>query len=221
MLGYLIKEWAKNNKILGGHFGHLTSYAWLLLTIHYLQIIKPPILPCLQKIFLTNPKPSEVLIEYPTKIKNQKISKEVTKTDFLQNHENKQIIIDIAKTDVYFEKNLDLVRQYMEKNNDKNTAKISELLIGFFKYYSNDFNVFFHNLSIKKAELYTISIKEGKLIPRIKMDKNSVFSIEDPFDIHYFPGKLLKKKSSQAKIVLAKLKKSYENSLLGLFDFNF
>ena len=48
-LGVLVKIWAKNNGICNGQ-DFLSSYCYIILVIAFLQNLKEPILPCLQKI---------------------------------------------------------------------------------------------------------------------------------------------------------------------------
>eukprot|EP00929_Paragymnodinium_shiwhaense_P085485 TRINITY_DN4587_c0_g1_i1.p1 TRINITY_DN4587_c0_g1~~TRINITY_DN4587_c0_g1_i1.p1 ORF type:complete len:873 (-),score=108.18 TRINITY_DN4587_c0_g1_i1:211-2829(-) len=47
-LGRLVKDWAKQHELVGTADGYLNSYAYILLTIHYLQAIQPPVAPNLQ-----------------------------------------------------------------------------------------------------------------------------------------------------------------------------
>ena len=47
-LTFLIKHWAKQRKINDPFRGTLSSYAYVLMTIHFLQQLSPPVLPCLQ-----------------------------------------------------------------------------------------------------------------------------------------------------------------------------
>jgi len=49
-LGYIIKYWAKRRKINDPYTGTLSSYAFIILLINFLQRCDPPILPCLQQI---------------------------------------------------------------------------------------------------------------------------------------------------------------------------
>jgi len=44
----LIKSWAKNYGVCGAHLGNLSSYAWTIMVIHYLQLLK--MLPALQTL---------------------------------------------------------------------------------------------------------------------------------------------------------------------------
>lgn len=49
-LGALVKSWAKSNDLVGTADGHLNSYAYVLLVIHYLQCTSPPVVPNLQRL---------------------------------------------------------------------------------------------------------------------------------------------------------------------------
>eukprot|EP00747_Dinoflagellata_sp_TGD_P122103 gnl/TRDRNA2_/TRDRNA2_173552_c5_seq6.p1 gnl/TRDRNA2_/TRDRNA2_173552_c5~~gnl/TRDRNA2_/TRDRNA2_173552_c5_seq6.p1 ORF type:complete len:539 (+),score=73.94 gnl/TRDRNA2_/TRDRNA2_173552_c5_seq6:85-1701(+) len=49
-LGTLVKMWAKRHELVGTPDGCLNSYAWALLTIHYLQSVNDPVVPNLQKL---------------------------------------------------------------------------------------------------------------------------------------------------------------------------
>lgn len=48
-LGFCIKYWAKRRKLDKPYTGTLSSYAWVLLVINFLQQRNPPVLPCLQR----------------------------------------------------------------------------------------------------------------------------------------------------------------------------
>ena len=47
-LVFIVKHWAKQRKINDPFRGTLSSYAYVLMTIHFLQQLTPPVLPCLQ-----------------------------------------------------------------------------------------------------------------------------------------------------------------------------
>jgi len=55
-LGRLVKCWAKRHQLVGTSDGCLNSYAYLLLTVFYLQLQRPPVVPNLQ-VLATDPKP--------------------------------------------------------------------------------------------------------------------------------------------------------------------
>jgi terminal uridylyltransferase len=50
-LAFCVKHWAKRRSVNDPYHGSPSSYAWVLLVIHYLQTTSPPILPVLQDLF--------------------------------------------------------------------------------------------------------------------------------------------------------------------------
>ncbi|KFK37353.1 hypothetical protein AALP_AA4G245700 [Arabis alpina] len=49
-LAFIVKHWAKSRRVNETYQGTLSSYAYVLMCIHYLQLRRPPILPCLQEM---------------------------------------------------------------------------------------------------------------------------------------------------------------------------
>mmetsp|Transcript_32229 Transcript_32229/g.92763 ORF Transcript_32229/g.92763 Transcript_32229/m.92763 type:complete len:732 (-) Transcript_32229:62-2257(-) len=49
-LGRLVKDWAKRHELVGTADGCLNSYAYMLLVIHFLQQMQPPVVPNLQAL---------------------------------------------------------------------------------------------------------------------------------------------------------------------------
>jgi len=47
-LGRVVKDWAKKHELVGTADGCLNSYAYMLLVLHYLQQMSPPVVPNLQ-----------------------------------------------------------------------------------------------------------------------------------------------------------------------------
>ena len=120
ILGTFLKFWVKKNHIHGALDKYLSSYALLLLIIHYLQnIAEPKILPILQEI--------------------QNIQKE-----YIYYFEGKEL-----KTNLYFEEDLEKINNYMSIINDKNENKNSviELLVGFFEFYAYKYNHYLISIS--------------------------------------------------------------------------
>jgi DNA polymerase sigma len=123
ILGLYIKHWGKINKIHGAADNFLSSYAFLLLLINFLQnIIEPRVLPNLQKV-----ENKEVIYEYS------------------QNSE-------IIKTNIYYEEDLQKIRTYMHTINQGkvNTDSASQLLVKFFEYYAYYFDYAEQKISIHK-----------------------------------------------------------------------
>lgn len=57
-LALAVKLWAKNRGVNDPRNSTLTSYAWIILTLHFLQNINPPVIPVLDKIENDNDGPS-------------------------------------------------------------------------------------------------------------------------------------------------------------------
>ena len=123
ILGLFLKHWVKINKIKGSPNGYLSSYALLILIIHFLQsVVEPKVLPILQEIKNVNK-------EY----KYYNGEKELT-------------------TNIYFEDNFDDIKEYMNVINcgNENSSSTTELLIQFFEYYAYKYNMDNHYwISIK------------------------------------------------------------------------
>ena len=124
ILGLYIKHWAKINKIHGAADNFLSSYALLLMLIHFLQKIpEQKVLPNLQKI-----EPSiELNYDY--------------------SHNGKTV-----STNLYYEEDINKINDYMNRiNNGKyNKETAANLLIQFFEYYAYCFNSNEQRISIKR-----------------------------------------------------------------------
>jgi DNA polymerase sigma len=125
ILGLFLKHWVKINNIKGAPNGFLSSYALLLLIIHFLQsVVEPKVLPILQEIKSINK-------EY----KYYNGEKELT-------------------TNLYFEENIDDIKEYMNIINcgNENNMTTTELLVQFLEYYAYKYNMENHYLiSIKQS----------------------------------------------------------------------
>ena len=63
ILGYMAKLLAKQCDIGDASRGSLSSYGYTLLVIHYLQQVKPPVIPVLQEIFVEGVDRSKYIVE--------------------------------------------------------------------------------------------------------------------------------------------------------------
>lgn len=63
VLGYFVKCFAKVCDMCDAATGSLSSYAYILMLIHYLQQVKPPVLPVLQKLVTPSSNPSGPIID--------------------------------------------------------------------------------------------------------------------------------------------------------------
>ncbi|XP_038683678.1 UTP:RNA uridylyltransferase 1 isoform X2 [Tripterygium wilfordii] len=52
-LAYIVKHWAKSRGVNETYQGTLSSYAYVLMCIHFLQLRRPAVLPCLQEMEAT------------------------------------------------------------------------------------------------------------------------------------------------------------------------
>ena len=113
IMGIFLKYWVKINNIKGAPNGYLSSYALLILIIHFLQnIVEPKILPILQEI-----RKEEIEYKY-------------------YNGEKE------LSTNLYFEEDFDKIKEYMNviNNGNENTSNVTELLVQFFEYYAYKYN---------------------------------------------------------------------------------
>ena len=113
IMGIYIKYWVKRNHIYGAPEKFLSSYALLLLIIHFLQSeVEPKILPILQKI------------------ENKTINYEY-------NHNGKIVV-----TNIYFEDNMEKINNYMKiiNCNKENNDSVGELIVKFFEFYAYKYN---------------------------------------------------------------------------------
>ena len=128
IMGIYIKYWVKKNKINGSIDKFLSSYALLILIIHFLQSeIEIKVLPNLQKI--------------ENKIINYKYS-----------HSGKELV-----TNIYFEKDFEKINNNLKKINyeKENNDSVGELILKFFEFYSykyeHDYLISINNNEKKKC----------------------------------------------------------------------
>ena len=120
IFGIFLKFWVKKNKINGALDKFLSSYALLIIIIHYLQnITEPKVLPILQQI--------------------QNINNE-----YIYHYEEKEL-----KTNIYFEEDLEKIDNYMNIINDnkENNSPVVDLLVGFFEFYAYKYNHYLISIS--------------------------------------------------------------------------
>ncbi|KAM7298556.1 terminal uridylyltransferase 7-like, partial [Ixodes scapularis] len=63
VLGYTLKHFAKTCDIGDASRGSLSSYAYILMVLYYLQQCQPPVIPVLQELYPEGDKKPEVIIE--------------------------------------------------------------------------------------------------------------------------------------------------------------
>ncbi|KAL3870042.1 hypothetical protein ACJMK2_042659 [Sinanodonta woodiana] len=143
MLGYAIKVFAKVCDIGDASKGSLSSYAYILMVIHYLQQCKPPVIPVLQE---------------------------------LPGGQGSEIIVDGWNT--WFFDDIKRLRKVWP-HYGKNQQSVGELWFGMFRYYTEEFSLKDHVVSIRQLKPLTKFEKlwNGKCI-----------AIEDPFDSNHNLG---------------------------------
>ena len=186
IMGIYLKYWAKINNIHGSVGKYLSSYALLLMMIHFLQkIVEPKILPNLQKIpinnDLTNPIYGEETYEY---------------------YFNEKLI----KTNSFYEKDFKKIKEYMKYINDgkQNEETVTNLLVKFFEYYAYFFDSK-QKISVHKELIESIKEK----------DDDIAFSMDDPFEITNNPGKSMLKSSDNYKKFIKAMKNEVNFILSG------
>lgn len=170
-LGVLVKLWAKVNDLCSG-YDCLSSYAYVLMVINFLQILGQPILPCLQKMAT-----QQEIVEVKRLLENQ--------------------IEDVQNTNIAFEKDLvEIEKRFLHYR--KNSLSLSQLFILFFEWYSRLAETNDEMISVKNGCLLP---RKEKLDYQDQMrnPKTYVFSIEDPFDETHDPGRNFKTYNTKNK----------------------
>lgn len=108
----LVKMWAKRRDLNDAYNGTLSSYAYTLLVIHYLQTLDNPVLPCLQR--MVNGK----VVEDESEIPQVSTGNE-----------------GFRMYNTYFDQSVS-----PETFTSENTDPVHELLVGFFFYYAYVFH---------------------------------------------------------------------------------
>lgn len=154
-LGRLVKDWAKRHQLVGTADGYLNSYAYMLLVIHYLQSLEPPVVPNLQTL-------APASASFPVCDK---------KWGFEDKWETK-FVDDI---------------QSLPNPTSENTMSVAELLVGFFKFYTEIHDWKRHAVCIRLNEP-SVCIPKDSLVNQA--NTSTEWYIEDPFDLrHNLAGK--------------------------------
>ena len=136
ILGLYLKHWSKINKIHGAADNYLSSYALLVMLIHFLQkVVEPRVLPNLQKI-----ENKEIIYEYCHNA-------------------------DDIKTNIYFEEDISKIKLHMKKINSEkdNNDSASTLLIKFFEYYGYNYDYYDQKISINKDSIENFKEKSDNI----------------------------------------------------------
>ena len=136
IFGIFLKFWVKKNHIHGALDKYLSSYALLILIIHYLQtIVEPKILPILQQV------------------RN-------IKEEYKYHNEVKELI-----TNLYFEEDINEIKKYMKiiNSESENDMSVVELIIGFFEYYAYKYDHYW--ISISRSDKIPVDDNEMAAFP--------------------------------------------------------
>ena len=123
---FTVKLWAKSKGISDASRGSLSSYAWVLLAIFYLQNVDPPILPVLQDVVLAEAAGGELSGNKPCRfVEDVIVAREMLRisregSDFL----------------------------------DEEEFTVAHLLKGFFEFYAYTFDRYTDVVCIRKGNAY-------------------------------------------------------------------
>ena len=104
-MNIFLKWWAKSVGIIGAPFGFLSSYAFTLMIIAFLQNTQPPVLPCLQEKLLREQKCQTVY--YPVSIEELDSKRRRT---YNQNQDLTKKVYCMYETDAFFESDPKIIK---------------------------------------------------------------------------------------------------------------
>ena len=168
-LAYLIKRWAKRRRLNNAAESTLSSYGYLLMMIHYLQSLKPPILPVLSLLPSNWDGTDEGHCEEGS-------------ADVPQVHVPSA---DGRPCNVWFYQPSDdkhgeaLLRAYGARNK----MNLAQLFVGFFHHFACKFDYQRQVVCVRKKPPIILS-KEDK-IQQDSWRRHRRLSIEDPFERYY------------------------------------
>jgi len=162
-LCFAIKFWAKRRSVNDPYRGSLSSYAWVLLVIHYLQTCDPPVLPCLQAL-------------------RGKLWAEDAREMIVANYDGRSF-------DCSFVCEMSSVREAMGAMQPQNTDSVGDLVVGFFRRYTREFDFVKGVASIRTGTFLTK--KEKNWTTKEAGVRGHLFCIEDPFEISHDLGRVI------------------------------
>ena len=161
-LALVVKHWAKRRSINNPYHGSPSSYAWVLLSIHYLQTVG--VLPVLQMLFGPDVDRGPATI--------------------LKTHDGRDF-------DCAYCGDAALVREAMAELGPPNPASLGELLIGFFRRYAREFDFVKSVVCVRTGTFVTKTAKGwDKKEAGFKGDRH-LFCIEDPFELTHDLGRVM------------------------------
>ncbi|KAF0719546.1 Aste57867_960 [Aphanomyces stellatus] len=175
LLAYLLKHWVKQRNINNAADGTLSSYGYILMLLHYLQRTEPPVIPVLQTL------PPTWQGEYqcgclrggppcafrsPTCALSERTEESALPSVVFQDRET-----------YFFDPVQDAQWHWLQRFGSANRQSISELWLGFFKYF-DAFDYANHVVTIRMGRpLWKAEKTQWKYHARLM--------IEDPFELDY------------------------------------
>lgn len=150
-LVFAVKSWAKRRLLNDPYHGSLSSYAYVLLVVFFLQTRSPPILPCLQELHRPA-DPADLPI--------------------------------VENFDVYYYSKISDLLSFGQAN----SSTLSDLLLGFFRFYGWDFDFEHQVISVRKGRALTREEK-GWETCKASVRMYYFFALEDPFEVSHNLGK--------------------------------
>ena len=123
-LGFAIKCWAKLYGINDASKGSISSYAYIIMLIYYLQRCSPPILPFLQQ--------------------QQKEEEE----------DNNSSLKIVEGWKVYYSKDINLIKQKFQSKFTSNKQTLAELFLNFLHFYGYKFCIHSNIVQIRVNGIY-------------------------------------------------------------------
>ncbi|KAI8809417.1 hypothetical protein BJ742DRAFT_676957 [Cladochytrium replicatum] len=160
----VVKHWSKRRNINEPYFGTLSSYCYVLMVIHLLQV--RGVLPCLQQI-----KPKAV-----TRMNGTPCNVDSAGTP----------VMEVDGHNVYFYDELGNLDEYWQCQNDES---LGELLVALFKYYSAEFPYVHGVASVRTGKVLSKEEKGWTKERQQELNRNGAVKdrywlcVEDPFEV--------------------------------------
>ncbi|KAJ3112282.1 hypothetical protein HDU96_004726 [Phlyctochytrium bullatum] len=180
-LVFIVKYWSKRRNINEPYFGTLSSYCYVLMIIHLLQM--RGVLPCLQRICpdgtMAGPAPVHPTLSQTT-------------------GPGVPPIVEMDGHDVYFYDNLNELGKHWQS---KNSESLGELVVAFFKYYSAEFPYVHGVASVRAGRVLSKEEKGWTKERQQELNRNGGIKdrfwlcVEDPFEVTHNIGRPVDKET--------------------------
>ncbi|KAI8803508.1 hypothetical protein BJ742DRAFT_683000 [Cladochytrium replicatum] len=160
----VVKHWSKRRNINEPYFGTLSSYCYVLMVIHLLQV--RGVLPCLQRI---KPKSFTGLNGTPCDMDSEGIP-----------------VMEVDGHNVYFYDEVGRLDEHWKCQNDES---LGELLVALFKYYSAEFPYVHGVASVRTGKVLSKEEKGWTKERQQELNRNGAVKdrywlcVEDPFEV--------------------------------------